>query len=642
MTDSVLARIHSPADLKDLSPQELDVLARELRERMVDVVSRNGGHLASNLGAVELTMGLELALDCPQDKIVWDVGHQCYTHKMLTGRADRISTLRCYRGISGFPKREESECDVFDAGHAATSISFALGLAEARDRQGGKGHVVAVIGDGSLTGGVAYEALNQAGHLGTRLIVVLNDNEMSIAGNVGAMSKYLSRVRLDPAYNRLRDDIESALRRLPGGEAVVKFGENLKESVKQYLVPGMLFEELGFKYVGPIDGHDVQLVADTITRAKAIEGPVLVHVLTTKGQGYSPAETGPEKFHGISAFDAETGEVADNGEVSYTEVFGRTLVQAAQSDPAIIAITAAMTSGTGLTRFAELFPERFYDVGIAEQHAVTFAGGLASAGMLPVVSIYSTFLARAYDQIVQDVALQDLHVVFAVDRGGLVGEDGPTHHGVYDLTYLRSVPRMTVMAASDAKELRDMLYAALAMPGPVAVRYPRGSAPHADLLGDPADPIALGTGRVLVRGEDVCFLGIGKAVHACLAAAAELEREGVHATVADMRFVKPVDAALIAEAASAHQLLVTVEDNTVVGGFGSAVLESLASQDLSPRTLVLGVPDRFITHGRIPQLYEEIGLSPDRIAAAVRSQLTRQKSERRKGRRLLSGKGLLS
>jgi 1-deoxy-D-xylulose-5-phosphate synthase len=640
MADSILGRVHAPADLRDLSPSELDTLVRELRERMIDVVSRNGGHLASNLGAVELTVGLELALDCPADKIVWDVGHQCYAHKMLTGRADSISTLRCYGGLSGFPKHDESDCDVFDAGHAGTSISFALGLAEARDQSGGREHVVAVIGDGSLTSGVAYEALNQAGHLGTRLIVVLNDNEMSIADNVGAMSKYLSRVRLDPAYNRLRDDIENALRKLPGGEAVVKFGENVKESVKQYLVPGMLFEELGFKYVGPIDGHDVQLVADTITRAKAIDGPVMVHVLTKKGQGYTPAETGPEKFHGIAPFDAETGEVTDNGEVSYTEVFGRTLVEAAGKDPALVAITAAMKSGTGLNRFAERFPDRFYDVGIAEQHAVTFAGGLAKAGMLPIVAVYSTFLARAYDQIVQDVALQDVHVVFAVDRGGLVGEDGPTHHGVYDLTYLRSIPGMTIMAPSDARELRDMLYAAMGMPGAVAVRYPRGHAPHADRLSEPTEPVPLGKGRVLVQGKDVCFLAVGKAVHRCLAAAAELEREGIHSTVVDMRFVKPIDVELVT-AAAGRNLVVTVEDNSVLGGFGAAVLETMASQGLNTRTLVLGIPDRFVTHGRIAQLFEELGLTPDRIAATVRSELTGQKSERRKGRRLLSGKGLL-
>jgi 1-deoxy-D-xylulose-5-phosphate synthase len=638
---SVLSRISSPADLKTLSPSELETLSCELRDMMVEVVSKNGGHLASNLGAVELTIGLHLALDGPVDKIVWDVGHQCYAHKMLTGRTAEIGTLRTLGGLSGFPKHEESPYDVFDAGHASTSISFALGLAQARDMVGGSEHVVAVIGDGSLTGGVAYEALNQAGHLGTRVIVVLNDNEMSIADNVGAMSKYLARARLDPAYNRLRDDIEARISRLPGGKRVVDFGEHVKEAVKQYLVPGMLFEELGFKYVGPIDGHDISLVADTLRRAKQTEGPVLVHVVTTKGSGYQPAECGPEKFHGISPFDPDTGEAPSKGKKAYTDVFADTMLELAESDPRILAITAAMKSGTGLTAFAERYPDRFFDVGIAEQHAVTFAGGLARAGRLPVVAIYSTFLARAYDQVIQDVALQGTHVVFAVDRGGLVGEDGPTHHGAYDLTYLRAVPGMVVMAPSDAKELRDMLFAAADMEGPVAVRYPRGEAAAPERLCEPVEKLEVGTGRVLERGETVCLLAVGDMVARALAAAKLLAERGVSASVVDMRFVKPVDRELATWAATDHELVVTLEDNSVVGGFGAAVLEALAASGVGCRTIVMGIPDRFVTHGATPRLMEEIGLDPEGIAQQVGSKLQEMKHERRKGRRLLSGKGLL-
>jgi 1-deoxy-D-xylulose-5-phosphate synthase len=638
---SVLSRISSPADLKTLTPSELETLSCEIRDKMVEVVSKNGGHLASNLGAVELTIGLHLAFDGPTDKIVWDVGHQCYAHKMLTGRLGAIDTLRTFGGLSGFPKHEESPYDVFDSGHASTSISFALGLAEARDMVGGTEHVVAVIGDGSLTGGVSYEALNQAGHLGTRLIVVLNDNEMSIADNVGAMSRYLARARLDPAYNRLRDDIEARISRLPGGKRVVDFGEHVKEAVKQYLVPGMLFEELGFKYVGPIAGHDIGLVVDTLSRAKQTEGPVLVHVVTTKGAGYQPAECGPEKFHGISPFDPDTGETPSKGTKAYTDVFADAMLELGDKDPRVVAITAAMKSGTGLTAFAERYPDRFFDVGIAEQHAVTFAGGLARAGRLPVVAIYSTFLARAYDQVIQDVALQGTHVVFAVDRGGLVGEDGPTHHGAYDLTYLRAVPEMVVMAPSDAKDLRDMLYAAADMPGPVAIRYPRGEAAGQERLCEPSEEIVLGRGRVLERGETVCLLAVGDMVARALAAAELLAAEGVTASVVDMRFVKPIDRELASWAATDHELVVTLEDNSVIGGLGAAVLEALADSGHACRAMVLGIPDRFVTHGPIPRLMEELGLDAQGIAEKVHSALQEMKHGRRKGRRLLSGKGLL-
>ncbi len=611
-----LGKVSSPRDLKSLTPEDLEVLAGEIRDKIIATIAKTGGHLAPNLGAVELTIGLHRVLDCPKDKIVWDVGHQSYTHKLLTGRYAEFDTIRQHGGLSGFPKHDESPYDCFDSGHASNSIAVALGLAEGRDKQGGDETIVAVIGDGSLTGGLAYEALNQAGHWGTHLIIVLNDNVMSISPNVGAMASYLARIRLDPAYNKLRDDIEDFLRKIPAvGEIMLGIGEHMRDGLKHLVVPGMIFEELGFTYVGPIDGHDIAAVEQNILGAKNLKGPVVVHALTQKGTGYAPAEEHPEKFHGTNPYVVETGEpVAKGGLPSYSAVFGEAAVELAAADERIVAITAAMSSGTGLSKFAAKYPDRFYDVGIAEQLAVTFSAGLALQGLLPIVAIYSTFLERAYDQLIQDVALQGLHVVFAVDRGGLVGEDGPTHHGVYDLSYLRSIPGFTVMCPSDEVELRDMLYTATQLAGPVALRYPRGTG-----LGLPTpqgfSAVPIGEAKIIKKGKDICLIGVGRMLHRALEAAALLEDEGVSCTVVNPRFVKPLDAKIIPAMAAGHGLIVTIEENSIRGGFGSGVLELLAEQNAGPcQVLALGIPDEFMNHGATDLLLANVGLSPEGIA----------------------------
>lgn len=616
----IVDSLDGPEDLKGLDSAQLKTLAAEIRTVLVETVSQTGGHLAPNLGVVELTLGIHRALDCPKDRIVWDVGHQAYVHKLLTGRRERFGTLRTYGGVCGFPKRAESPYDVHDAGHASNSISVALGLAAARDTRGSDETIVAVIGDGSLTGGMAFEALNHAGHLGSRLIIVLNDNEMSIAPNVGALSSYLARVRLDRRYRRLRDDVESALARTRIGAAMVAAGEAAKESVKQLLVPGMFFEELGLKYVGPIDGHDISQVQNAITWAKSNDGPVIIHAVTRKGLGYSHAEDRPDAFHGVGPFSVESGKgEASSGPLSYTEAFGRALVAEAEADDRIVAITAAMPAGTGLTQFAERFPDRFYDVGIAEQHAVGLAAGLAHGGLRPVVAIYSTFLQRAYDQVIMDAALQNLHIVFCLDRAGLVGEDGPTHHGVFDLTYLRAVPNLMIMAPADEAELVNMLHTALAADGPVAIRYPRGIGSGVAL---PTEPVVLEAGRAEVRrvGDDVALLAIGRMVGVAERAADLLAIDGVNARVVNMRWLKPVDLEAVASAAECP-LVVTVEENTGQGGFGAAVLEVLADLDLEVPVLRLSVPDCFVTHGHTDQLLAEIGLTPEGIRAAVLGRL---------------------
>ena len=620
MTDHrILDSIQAPCDIKGLDETQLAELAHEIRETLVGTVAATGGHLAPNLGVVELTLGLHRALDCPSDKIVWDVGHQAYVHKLLTGRRDDFASLRTYGGVCGFPKRSESEFDVHDAGHASNSISVALGMAAARDLAGTNEHVVAVIGDGSLTGGMALEALNHAGHLGTRLIIMLNDNEMSIAPNVGALSSYLARIRLDRRYRRLRDDVESVLGKTKLGAAMVAAGEAAKESVKQLLVPGMFFEELGIKYVGPIDGHDITQVETAVRIAKLADGPVIIHAVTRKGMGYVHAENRPDTFHGISPFSVETGEANGSGKRSFTDVFGSALIEEARADERIVAITAAMPAGTGLQRFADTFPDRFFDVGIAEQHAVGLASGLAHGGRVPVVAIYSTFLQRAYDQVIMDVALQGLHVVFCLDRAGLVGEDGPTHHGVFDLSYLRAVPDLAIMAPSDEEELVHMLHTALAFDGPVAIRYPRGSGSGAQI---PAVPQVLPTAQSIVRreGDDVAVLAIGRMVGVAEQAAEQLAAGGISVRVVDMRWVKPLDRDAIVRAA-ACRLVVTIEDNTRAGGFGSGVLEVLAAEGLQVPVLPLGIPDCFVTHGSMAQLFAEVGLVPGDVAEAIRSAL---------------------
>ncbi|MDO9556787.1 MAG: 1-deoxy-D-xylulose-5-phosphate synthase [Coriobacteriia bacterium] len=618
--ERLLDSIETPSDLKPLDAGQLRQLAAEIREELIKTVAVTGGHLAPNLGVVELTLGLHRALDCPVDKIVWDVGHQSYVHKLVTGRRERFGTLRTYGGVCGFPKRSESPYDVHDAGHASNSISVALGLACARDVVGGDETVVAVIGDGALTGGMAFEALNQAGHLGTRLIILLNDNEMSIAPNVGAISSYLARVRLDRRYRRLRDDVESALGKTKIGAAMVAAGEAAKESVKQLLVPGMLFEELGIKYVGPIDGHDVQQVQNAIMWAKQNDGPVIVHAVTRKGMGYAHAEDRPDTFHGISPFSIETGKVnGSGGAMSFTDVFGISLVKEAAADDRIVAITAAMPAGTGLTQFSESYPNRFYDVGIAEQHAVGLAAGLAHGGLLPVVAIYSTFMQRAFDQVIEDVALQDLHVVFALDRAGLVGEDGPTHHGVFDLTFMRAVPNLMIMAPADEAELTNMLHTALKADGPVVIRYPRGKGAGVPL---PESPVVLEAGRAETRrdGDDISLLAVGRMVGVAEKAASLLAEDGVSAAVVNMRWVKPIDLEAVGVAAR-HRLVVVIEENSILGGMGAAVLEAISDLGADVPVLRLAVPDCFVTHGATDRLLAEVGLTPEGVRGAVLGRL---------------------
>ncbi|MFA5843399.1 MAG: 1-deoxy-D-xylulose-5-phosphate synthase [Coriobacteriia bacterium] len=620
-SERILDTIDGPADIRSFDASQLETLAGEIREILVNTVSETGGHLAPNLGVVELTLGLHRALESPRDSIVWDVGHQSYVHKLLTGRRERFGTLRQYGGICGFPKRSESPHDSFDTGHASNSLSVALGLALARDAAGEDREVVAVIGDGSLTGGMAFEALNHIGHLGTHLIIVLNDNEMSISQNVGALASYLARVRLDPRYTRLRDEVESALGRTKLGAKFVAAGEAAKESFKQLLVPGMIFEELGITYVGPIDGHDVAQVQNAITWAKQAEGPVLVHAVTRKGTGYVHAEDRPDAFHGINPFSIETGMAhPSEGPPSYTEVFGRALVAEAAEDDRIVAITAAMPSGTGLDLFASEYPDRCFDVGIAEQHAVGLAAGLAAGGRVPVVAVYSTFLQRAYDQVIMDVALQGLHVVFCLDRAGLVGEDGPTHHGVFDLSYLRAIPNLSIMAPADEAELVHMLHTALLADGPVAIRYPRGKGVGVPL---PAHPVVLEAGRAQLRrgGSDVALLAVGRMVSVAESAADLLAADGVSATVLNMRWVKPLDLVAVSDAAMCHHLLVTIEENAGIGGFGGAVLEALADLGAHAPLLRLAVPDCFVTHGATERLLAEVGLTPAGVRGAVLGRL---------------------
>lgn len=614
---SILKKVNYPRDLKKLNPQQLGQLTEEIRHLIIQTVANNGGHLAPNLGVVELTIGLHLALNCPQDKIVFDVGHQCYVHKILTGRKELFSTLRQYQGISGFPKKEESRYDCFDTGHASNSISAALGMVKARDLQGGKETIVALIGDGSLTGGMAYEALNQAGHLKGRLLVILNDNDMSIAKNVGALSSYLNRIRLDPKYTRLKDEIDERIKRIPAvGKLMYNLSETIQEQLKNVLIPNNIFEELGFTYIGPIDGHNIAEVRDNINIAKEINGPVLLHVYTKKGHGYKPAVEMADKFHGTSPFIIDTGKAKKKSKPTYTSVFGDTLVKLAIKDPKIVAITAAMVDGTGLSRFAGEFPERFFDVGIAEQHAITFAAGLASGGLLPVVAIYSTFLQRAFDQVIQDVCLQDQKIIFAIDRAGLVGEDGPTHHGAFDLSYLRIVPNLTVMAPKDENELQHMLYTATSIKGPVAIRYPRG-----DVEGVKMDTklkkLPLGEAQVLKQGKEIALVAVGHMVSIAKTVGDLLKEKGINATLVNARFIKPIDDALIRELALTNKLIITLEENSGHGGFGSAVLESLARQGLRSATLHFAFSDDFIPAGDMQSLLRHTKLSPRQITDKI-------------------------
>jgi 1-deoxy-D-xylulose-5-phosphate synthase len=611
-----LDQISDPADLQQFSERELTLLAGEIRETILSCVSEVGGHLAASLGTVELTVALHSVLQSPRDRIVWDVGHQCYAHKLLTGRRDTFGTIRQYGGLSGFPNRCESEHDVTGTGHASTSLSYGLGLVEAARLAGETGgNVVCVMGDGALTGGVAFEAMNQAGQLRTPLVLVLNDNEMSIRANVGALQLYLNRIRLDPTLTRLREDIERGVARIPAiGQQAYRLGKDVKESMKAFLVPGMLFEELGFAYIGVVDGHDIHAVRESVSQAIDTGRPVVVHVKTVKGKGYEPAEERPDTFHGTAPFHIGNGlrKSAVVG-TTYTEAFGEALVRLAEQDERVVAITAAMTQGTGLEEFERRFPERFYDVGIAEEHAAVFAAGLAVAGMRPVVAIYSTFLQRCFDMLVQDIGLQQLPVVFAVDRAGLVGDDGPTHHGAFDLGYLRMIPNLTVMAPSGQEELQHMLCTALSLGGPAALRYPRGMAAP---LAPPHELTALpvGKGVVLQEGSDVALLGAGTGVGIAREAAALLEVQGARPTLADARFVKPLDTELLERLAAGHRRIVTIEENVLAGGFGSAVLEHLGGR---AEVVRFGLPDAFVPHGDRARLLEDIGLTPQAVAAAA-------------------------
>lgn len=613
-----LDKINSPADVKKLSVPQLEQLAKEIRQLLISVISHTGGHLAPNLGVVELTLALHKVFDTPEDKIIFDVGHQAYIHKIITGRREQFPTLRQYGGLSGFPKRSESEHDAFGTGHSSTSISAALGMACARDLQGEDYNVVAVIGDGSMTGGMAFEALNNAGMLHKNMIVVLNDNEMSISKNVGAMSEYLYQLRTGETYNKIKNDIEGWLKNMEFGSDVLKAIRRLKGSVKYLMVPTSIFEELGFTYLGPVDGHDLEGLLDVMQAAKKIDGPVMVHVLTKKGKGYKPAEKSPNKFHGTGPFDIATGKkiTNPNAPVSYTEVFGKTLSKLADTDDKIVGITAAMPDGTGLNIFAEAHKDHFFDVGIAEQHAVTAAAGMAAAGMKPVAAIYSTFMQRAYDSIVHDICMQKLHVTLCLDRAGLVGDDGYTHHGVFDYAYLRSIPNMTIMAPKDENELQHMLKTALDFDGPVSVRYPRGSGVGVALDTQWQD-LPIGKAEVLRTGKDVCFWAIGSMVQTALDAAELLEAQGISAGVVNMRFAKPLDVELLREHAQSYGKIITLEEGVLAGGVGSAILEELNENKLLEQCEVrcFGILDEFVMHGDKKLLLRDLGLDTPTIAA---------------------------
>jgi 1-deoxy-D-xylulose-5-phosphate synthase len=611
----ILDQINDPSDLKPLGLGELDKLAREIREELVTTVFQTGGHLASNLGVVELTIALHSVFDSPKDKIIWDVSHQSYVHKLLTGRRDRFCTIRQFGGLCGFTDPTESPHDPWGAGHASTSVSAALGMAVARDLKGALNHVVAVIGDGAMGGGQAFEGVNHAGQLRTRLIVVLNDNQMSISPNVGGMARYLNRLRADPRYYQTKSDLEKRLVGSGPGRRLLEALRHLKNSFKGLVIPTMIWEELGFTYLGPVDGHDIGTLRETLKLAQGVTGrPVLVHVITTKGKGYKLAEEDAVNYHGVAPNGTKKAAAP-----SYTKVFGRTLCDIARADKRVVAITAAMTSGTGLSEFSQEFPDRCFDVGIAEEHAVTFAAGLASQGMRPVAAVYSTFVQRAYDQVVHDVCIQNLPVILAMDRAGIVGDDGRTHQGVFDFSYLRHIPNITIMAPKDENELQAMLYTAFAVNGPVALRYPRGAGVGVPLDANP-QPLAVGKAEVLRRGRDLAIVAIGSTVYPALAAADVLAAEGIDAAVINARFVKPLDRSLIAGVAKNFNRIITVEENMVAGGFGSAVLELLEERALNEVVVrCIGLPDEFAEHGTPEILRSKYNLDAAGIAKIVRN-----------------------
>lgn len=625
MIGGLLGSLDLPADLKKLSNIQLTKLAQEVRASILEVVSANGGHLAPSLGVVELTIGLLAVMDVPRDKLIWDVGHQCYPYKILTDRRDCFHTLRQGGGISGFPKPSESAYDSFGTGHASTSISAALGIAQGRDLAGEKYRVAAVVGDGALGGGMVWEAINNAGASGANMLVILNDNKMSICPSIGAMAAHIARLRTMPLYRTVESGAQELIRRMPlGGGLMKKTTQLIKRGLTSWVSPtsGTIFEALGFEYLGPIDGHNIAELKHFITQAFEMKGPVLLHVVTIKGKGYSHAEHNSRHFHGIGPFNSDNGKVPEKTKRTFTDVFGRTLTQLARKNTKIVAITAAMPDGTGLNRFAKKYPSRFFNVGIAESHAVTFAAGLATAGMRPVVAIYSTFLQRGYDQIIHDVCLQNLPVVFALDRAGIVGEDGPTHHGVFDLSYLRHMPNLTVMAPRDACELAGMLNSALKIDGPVAIRYPRGAAPGPKRL--QMTQIDIGKSELMCDGSDIAIIAIGPIANEAWEAAAQLDLMGISVRVINARFAKPIDEPAIVAAASECDGIVVAEENTTSGGFASSVLECLArSGSLDVPVEIIGLPDAFINHGSAAHLRMQYGLNRQGILDAVDAVLAR-------------------
>ncbi len=616
----LLEQIKKENDIKNIAKEDWDKLAAEIREFLIEKISVTGGHLGSNLGAVELTMALHLALDLPEDKIVWDVGHQSYTHKLLTGRREGFENLRKYGGLSGFPKRKESECDCFDTGHSSTSISAGLGMVKARDIKGEKNTVVAVIGDGSLTGGMAYEAMNNASRLETNYIIILNDNNMSISENVGGVSKYLNNIRTADKYLNLRDSIYYSLRDKKNGAAMVEFVRRVKSGFKHLVIPGMFFEDMGLTYLGPVDGHDVKAMVKVINEAKKCKKAVLVHVMTNKGKGYEPAERHPARFHGAEPFDIATGLPKNKKlKANYTDVFSTVMIKLGQRNENVVAITAAMPDGTGLKRFQNMYPDRFFDVGIAEQHAVTFAAGLAAGGLTPVVAVYSSFLQRAYDQILHDVCIQNLPVVFAIDRAGIVGSDGETHQGIFDLSYLSSIPNMHIMAPKNKWELSDMMKFAIKFGAPIAVRYPRGEA--YDGLEEYREPIVYGKSEMIFEEKDIALMAVGSMVKTAVEVREKLKEKGYNVTLVNGRFVKPIDTDMIGKLSENHTLLVTMEENVESGGFGEKVRSYVDERKFTMGVLNVCVPDEYVEHGNVELLRKEIGIDADSIVAKIEKRM---------------------
>ncbi|KNF07408.1 1-deoxy-D-xylulose-5-phosphate synthase Dxs [Gottschalkia purinilytica] len=606
-------------EIKNMDTKELTFLAEDIRKFIIDSVSRTGGHLASNLGVVELTIAIHRVFDSGKDRIIWDVGHQSYVHKILTGRKDKFHTLRQYKGLSGFPKRKESSHDAFDTGHSSTSISAGLGYALSRDIKKEDYDVVCVIGDGAMTAGMAFEALNHAGDTKTDLIVILNDNEMSISENVGGLSKYLDKIRTTPTYFKMKEDVESILNSIPAiGKRMFKTAEKAKDSLKYFLLPGMFFEDLGFKYLGPVDGHNINEIIDALERAKSVKGPVLIHAVTKKGKGYKPAEQYPDKFHGASSFDVETGlSLSKETNLTYSDVLGNTLVDLAKKDDKILAITAAMPSGTGLDDFKEKFTNRFFDVGIAEQHGVTLAAGFAANGMKPFFAVYSTFLQRAYDQILHDVCIQNLPVTFAIDRAGLVGNDGETHHGAFDLSYLSHIPNMTIIAPKDKNEFIKMIKFASEFNGPIAIRYAKGNCYDLSLVKNDDLPIEYGKGELLNQGRDIAMIATGKMVEQGYKVLERLKAKGKNITLVNARFIKPLDEELILKISKSHSIIMTMEDNAKIGGLGSLVNSLLMRNGYKGEVINIGLPDEFIEHGSVEELFKEHGMDIDSITNLV-------------------------